>query len=411
MACSTRARGLQLAKQVQRLTDLLIAEWEQHDEEHAPFEAPRWNEVTTELEDATDELLNVVIGPRVFFRQFQLRHFDLVAFQVAFEFHLFDHVPTSGDISLSKLAQLAGLDEDRLGRIMRLLVVHGVFGEPEENMFTHTPRSELMAKDRAFQSSVACQMDEMYQAASSTSDALRKEPYKQSVDVTGFSARFGMSIYEFYKTDSRRAERFGRAMEGSTAFDAESMESLRDCYDWGAFENGTIVDVGGGAGHVSLFLAKHFPRLSFIVQDLFPPPTLDSGNKLATNVQFQQHNFFESQPVTTAQAYFMKHSLHNHSDSDCIKILQCLVPALESAGPNTPLLINEGVVPAVGEAMPRHQELTLRRGDMCMLVTLSGKERTRLQFQQLLSAADRRLEITNIYGTAVTKLIEVRLRF
>lgn len=140
---------------------------------------------------------------------------------------------------------------------------------------------------------------------------------------------------------------------------------------------------------------QSFPDLSFVVQDLFPPATLNGDSQLATNVQFQQHNFFEPQPITTAQAYFMKHSLHNHSDTECIKILQALVPALDKAGPRTPLLINEGVIPAKGEAMPRHQELTLRRGDMCMMVTLSAKERSRTQFQQLLSAADPRFEVGN----------------
>lgn len=38
--------------------------------------------------------------------------------------------------------------------------------------------------------------------------------------------------------------------------DEESMNSLRECYDWSSLENGVLVDVGGGAGHVSIFLAK-----------------------------------------------------------------------------------------------------------------------------------------------------------
>jgi ubiquinone/menaquinone biosynthesis C-methylase UbiE len=38
--------------------------------------------------------------------------------------------------------------------------------------------------------------------------------------------------------------------------DKESLVDLQNCYPWDQFAGGTIVDVGGGTGHVSRFLAK-----------------------------------------------------------------------------------------------------------------------------------------------------------
>ena len=39
-------------------------------------------------------------------------------------------------------------------------------------------------------------------------------------------------------------------------------------YAWGKLPDGSlVVDVGGGVGSQSLALAKHFPRLRFVVQD------------------------------------------------------------------------------------------------------------------------------------------------
>lgn len=148
---------------------------------------------------------------------------------------------------------------------------------------------------------------------------------------------------------------------------------------------------------------QHFPSLSFVVQDLFAPPSLGPDNRITANVRFQQHNFFEPQPITNAQAYLIKHSLHNHSDEDCRRILRSLVPALEKAGPSTPLLINEGVLPAPDCPMPRDQELTLRRGDMCMMVTLSAKERTEKHFWQLLKDADSRFEVGGFLSSSQSK--------
>jgi hypothetical protein len=40
------------------------------------------------------------------------------------------------------------------------------------------------------------------------------------------------------------------------AVDDESMDSLRDSYPWAKLGNSTIIDVAGGGGHVSMFLAK-----------------------------------------------------------------------------------------------------------------------------------------------------------
>jgi hypothetical protein len=118
-------------------------------------------------------------------------------------------------------------------------------------------------------------MDEMYQAASSTAEALRKSPFEQSGSLTPFSCRHGVSIYDYYKQNPQKGARFAEAMQGATAcecfstkpltitrpqlteaVDDESMDSLRDSYPWAELGNSTIIDVAGGGGHVSMFLAK-----------------------------------------------------------------------------------------------------------------------------------------------------------
>lgn len=43
-------------------------------------------------------------------------------------------------------------------------------------------------------------------------------------------------------------------------------------YDWSQLPAGSkIVDVGGGIGHVSLTIAKHYPHLRVVNQDLSQP--------------------------------------------------------------------------------------------------------------------------------------------
>ncbi|KAH8723052.1 S-adenosyl-L-methionine-dependent methyltransferase [Phaeosphaeriaceae sp. PMI808] len=407
MASTSEILGL--GDQIQSLTKSLAAESITNEYEKTEYDSQTCRSLKNQLNDALEVLQLLVLGPKGVFKKLQLSHYDLAAFQVALEFELFGHVPLQGEISLYQLSQRVSLGEDRLGRILRVLALQRVFQEVREDVFVHTPSSALMETDKSFRAAVAIQMDEMYQAASSTSEALRKSPFEQTGSLTPFSCRFGVPIYDYYKQHPNKAARFGEAMQGATAFDEESINSLRYSYPWATLGNAKIIDIAGGGGHVSMFLAKHFQNLSFIVQDLFPPSNLGPNGHLADRVSFQEHNMFKEQPITDGNIYFMKHTLHNHSDDDCLKIIRALVPALEKAGPDTPFLINEGVVPVAGEKMARYQELTLRRGDMCMLTTLSAKERTRKQFEELLEKADSRFKIFDIYGDAVTKLVDVRL--
>ncbi|RHZ55545.1 uncharacterized protein CDV56_104156 [Aspergillus thermomutatus] len=403
----TKSQILEQVHQIQTIAQSMVEKW---DERKTTGSSSEWSVSAVQLQQAAEELISLTASPRSVVRTLQLAHYDLVAYQVALEFDLFTAIPADGELSLTQVAEKAGIDEDRVARVLRLLALHGMFQETREDTFAHTPVSRFIAENESIRAALGIQMDEMYQAASSTADAIRKNPRTQDVNTSPFATRFGVSIYDFYTQYKSKADRFGRGMNGASSLDDESLISLRDCYNWAAFAGGKIVDVGGGMGHVSIFLANHFPNLSFVVQDILVPPGINGQDKkLADNVEFQQHDFFQPQPVTDARAYLLKHALHNHSDEDCVKVLAALVPALEAAGPKAALLINEGVLPDYGQAMSRDQHLTLRRGDMCMMVTLSAKERTRKQFQDLLRAADPRLKIHDVYGNAVTRLIEVYL--
>ncbi|KAF3396440.1 Sterigmatocystin 8-O-methyltransferase [Penicillium rolfsii] len=394
---AAKSEVVDLANQVNTLVAGLLEEWNKRPSEQPPFDSKVWSELATQLQSSTELLTALTTPPASFVRTLQLRHYDLVAYQIALEFDLFTVIPIGQTATLSAIANHSGLDCNRAGRILRLLALHGVFCETEEDTFGHTPRSSIIAQSEAIRSALAIQMCEMYQAASSTADAIQSS-VKQNKDISPFAARFGSSIYDYYQQNPEKADRFSLGMKGAMELDKDSLVDLRNSYPWAQFQGGTVVDVGGGTGHVSRFLAKtdkllfqELPSVSFVVQDILVPPTLEN----TPNVEFRQHDFFQPQPSTPdAKAFLLRHVLHNYNDTDCIRILSALVPALEAHGESAApvLLINEGVLPEFGERSARDLHLTIRRGDMCMMVTLSAQERTRKQFQSLLSAADPRLQ-------------------
>lgn len=127
-----------------------------------------------------------------------------------------------------------------------------------------------------------------------------------------------------------RADRFGKAMEVYAAMAKTDM--LIKNYDWSSLSPGAkVVDIGGGKGPVSIDLARRFPHLSFVVQDL--QDIVAQGRqqlpKDVANVTFDEASFFEPQPVHGADVYFLRAVLHNWPDKYCIRVLQNIIPAMK----------------------------------------------------------------------------------
>ncbi|KAK3950881.1 hypothetical protein QBC32DRAFT_325776 [Pseudoneurospora amorphoporcata] len=109
---------------------------------------------------------------------------------------------------------------------------------------------------------------------------------------------------------------------------------LKDGFNWSALK-GTVVNVGGGNGHISKSLALH--------------------------------SFFDPKPINDAAAFLIRQCTHNWADKDVVTIFKAFVPGLKNSSPETPLLINDIIIPEPG-TWPRYQERNIRQVDMVMLV-------------------------------------------
>lgn len=132
-----------------------------------------------------------------------------------------------------------------------------------------------------------------------------------------------------------------------------------------------------------------------MVQDKSPIQLCHDPEGLDGRVTFQQHDFFRPQPVHDASAFFLRQVLHNYNDEDSIKILRALVPALEECGRETPLLINDVVLPESG-TVTRFEEHLLRQVDVSMMVLLGAKQRSQGDWARLLKNADPRFEVVKV---------------
>ena len=129
---------------------------------------------------------------------------------------------------------------------------------------------------------------------------------------------------------------------------------------------------------------------------------------LRGRVTFLQQSFFEAQPIKDAAAFLIRQCTHNWADRDVVTIFKSFVPGLEQSSPDTPLLINDIIIPEPG-TWPRHQERLVCQVDMVMLVNCGAKQRTKAEFESLLKEADPRYEIRNVFDNGPLGLLKVYL--
>ncbi|KAF1961727.1 hypothetical protein CC80DRAFT_531559 [Byssothecium circinans] len=418
MASSTKSNSqtdiLVLAQQIKDLSTSLV-EYLSSTGQEAPnlsISSPiipqgdkNYNEIRNKLNDAAFDLLLLANGSKTYFRKLCCQGNDLAAYQIAFDFDLFNIIPKEQPMHLTTISEKTGLDVGIAGRVLRFLATQRIFHEVEKNTFTHTRDSVVVKDDEYLHAAVHYSISEMLQAASVAGPAVKD-------GVEPFTKRHGCSAWEYYTKDPKSASRFAKAMTGIAKVDMH-MEGLFNGFPWGNLgDHAKVVDIGGGSGHVSVKLARTFPNLSIVVQDndlemLKGAKALDLIG-IEDRLTYMQHDFFEPQPVADADVYFLRHVLHNWNDEDCARILKALVPVLEKCKPGTPVLINEAVVPETG-TITRFEENLMRQIDMHLMISYSSKQRTPDELSAILKKADSRFHIAAVHSYGMVGLVEVHL--
>lgn len=70
------------------------------------------------------------------------------------------------------------------------------------------------------------------------------------------------------------------------------------------------------------------------------PATLSAG------VQFQNHDYFASQPVENAKTYHLRQVIYDLGDADAIRVLEAIKPAM---GVDSRILIADHLIPCAGD--------------------------------------------------------------
>ena len=281
-----------------------------------------------------------------------------------------------GSQTAEELAAKTGTHVPSLYRLLRTLASIGVFAENAEKKFELTPISALLrggVPNSMRDFAVMMGEEWIWQAWSEL-------PYSVQTGGVAHEKAQGMGSFEFFQKNAEAGKVFNAAM---TNFTRAIIPAFVEAYDFSGVNQ--LVDVAGGHGLLLAGVLKANPHLRGVLFDL--PFVLEGAGGLlaeegiSDRVALVSGNFFESVPAG-ADAYMMKHIIHDWDDESSIKILRNIRSAMDENGR---ILIVEMVVP---EGTEPHPSKAL---DILMLVMEGGKERTKDEYEKLLEASGFRL--------------------
>jgi hypothetical protein len=275
-----------------------------------------------------------------------------------------------GPRTVADLARATQTHAPSLFRLLRGLASLGVFAEEADGRFGLTPLAECLRSDiPGSQRALAIMSgEEHYQAWGQLL-------YSVETGKIAFDKIYGQPVFEFLSQNLEQAKVFDAAMVGVHGRETAAMT---DAYDFSDIP--VLADIGGGNGSLlTTVLTKH-PHLRGILYDLPGVAERAKANLQAAGVAERCEviggSFFEAIPAG-ADAYLMRHILHDWDDERATTILKNVRKAIR---PNGRLLVVEGVIPPGND--PSFGKLL----DLTMLVIPGGKERTEDEYRALFAA-------------------------
>ena len=274
----------------------------------------------------------------------------------------------------AQVASTTRVDAQKLYRLLRFLASLGIFQVGGDGTWRLTPLGEVLRSD--VPGSVRAGARLLGRSAAVTAqlvDSLR-------TGKCAYDLAFGKSLFEDLANKPEDAAIFDAAMN---SFHGGETDAVLAAYNYEGVS--ILADIGCGNGSVIIATLKNYPTLRGILFDqahvLERTAEAVKAAGVAERCTLSGGSFFESIP-SGADAYSMRHILHDWSDELCKRILDNVRRVIPSSGR---LLIIEAVVPEGNDPSPS------KLFDILMMMFPDGMERTESQFRDLLASSGFRL--------------------
>jgi SAM-dependent methyltransferase len=280
-----------------------------------------------------------------------------------------------GPKSPHELATQLQIQPDALYRLMRAAASIGVLTEGNDGRFSETPLSAVLrsnAKPSLRGMAILTGREWHGMGWAHLADCVRTG--RQAFDLV-----HGTSIFEFFEKNEQEARIFDSAM---TALSTIQGPAVVSAYPFAGINS--IVDIAGGTGLLLAMILEAHPKMRGTLYDL--PHVIEHAKngplqRMLDRCTFASGDMFNAVPQG-ADAYIMKHIIHDWPDDKCVALLQECRRAVNRGGK---LLVIDNVIHLGNEFEPG------KFLDLQMLIFPGGKERTEEEFRKLFAAAGWKL--------------------
>jgi hypothetical protein len=285
------------------------------------------------------------------------------------------------------LATATGAHPAALDRVLRLLSAYGIF-ERRDGLYSHTPASRLLRADHPQSMRPMVRMFGLPALWASVGEL--EHSVRTALAATDKVLPGG--AWHHFASHPEEGRLFNEAM---TAKAHGQIVGVLGAYDFSGF--GVIGDIGGGRGHLLKAVLARAQQARGVLFDL--PHVIEAAADVASDRMTLQAGDFFKGPLPACDAYLIMEVIHDWDDGQARTILRNV---LSAAPPHAKLLVVEAMVP--DDPGPSWAK-TL---DICMLV-IGGKQRTRKEYEQLLSGAGFRFirEIDTGAGASIIEAVPV----
>ncbi len=293
----------------------------------------------------------------------------------------------AGPRSAEELARQTGTSPQGLYRLMRATACVGVLAEGPDGTFSETPMSAVLRSNaRPSLRALAIMGGREWHGRGWSQLEHCVRTGGQALDKI-----YGAHVFEFLTQHPEEGQIFHDAMTAISMIDSPAVAAAY-CFD-GIH---SIVDVGGGHGLLLATILAGNPHLRATLYEV-PHVVEGARNGPLTPVMdrctLTSGDMFSSVPQG-ADAYIMKHIIHDWPDDVCIKLLAACRKAVNPGGK---LLVVDNVIHPGNDFSPG------KFLDLQMLIFPGGRERTEKQFRDLFTAAG--WELSRIIPTAAADSI------
>ncbi|KAF2201585.1 hypothetical protein GQ43DRAFT_471677 [Delitschia confertaspora ATCC 74209] len=353
-------------------------------------------------------------------------------------------IPLTGSVPAKDLAELAGVPESQLLRIIRMTATSGFLCEPTRDYIAHTPLSAPFVTRPSYldaalfleevQNPAALHMAAATQRLGSNGHETEEMSY--NANEIPYNAAFGTerSFQTACEDKPKLAKQWAAFLKFAGDGDDELMEVLTRL-DWNSLGDACVVEMGAKSTGSAMVLADLYPSLHIVVQMTesktsahygakqprpsssnrtlvslplfnslsFPSNSSSSSNsiegpfsteelrtqELLSRITVQKRQFGDLQLIREAQVYILRlpapsPSIHSSSlPSLILSELQAHLPILCSS-PSATLLLTIRVVPEPGSVDPDVEQVARSR-DLALLQVAGDRE---LEMKEVLELVE-----------------------